>query len=96
MAALVAHWTRDGAHRANEVRAAAHFLERAINSEEFGGTLRGAIYGGIADQLALAITGRDSVAAEELRRRFAQRLVPRTDDAGPPRPEADDGPAQDT
>lgn len=50
----------------------------------------------IADQLALAITGRDSVTAEELRRRFAQRLVPRTDDTGPPQPEADDGPSQDT
>lgn len=45
LAALVARWTRDGAHRANEVRAAAHLLKRAINSEEFGSTFRGAIYG---------------------------------------------------
>ncbi|MEV8018550.1 hypothetical protein AB0O76_19855 [Streptomyces sp. NPDC086554] len=45
LAKLVVQWTRPGAPRATEVKAAAYLLKQAIDSEEFGGKFRAAIYG---------------------------------------------------
>ncbi|QOV39633.1 hypothetical protein IM697_15300 [Streptomyces ferrugineus] len=41
---LVERWTRDSAHRATEVRAAAHLLKRGLENERSGGEFRSRIY----------------------------------------------------